>query len=74
MARERYLLDVGEDTIHTGVIELKTRKDKFKNWWHYNKRILLFSAIAGDKLDSVCGDEGGPGLYGRADNLLQPAH
>ena len=46
MARERYLLDVGEDTIHTGVIELKTRKDKFKNWWHYNKRILLFSAIA----------------------------
>ena len=46
MARERYLLDVGEDTIHTGVIELKTKKDKAKNWWYYNKRILLFVAIA----------------------------
>lgn len=46
MARERYLLDAGEDTIHTGVIELKTKKDKAKNWWYYNKRILLFSAIA----------------------------
>ncbi len=45
MARERYLLDVGEDTIHTGVIELKTKKDKAKNWWYYNKRILLFVAI-----------------------------
>lgn len=45
MARERYLLDVGEDTIHTGVIELKTKKDKAKNWWYYNKRILLFIAI-----------------------------
>ena len=45
MARERYLLDVGEDTIHTGVIELKTKKDKVKNWWYYNKRILLFVAI-----------------------------
>lgn len=46
MARERYLLDVGEDTIHTGVIELKTKKDKAKNWWYYNKRILLFSVLA----------------------------
>lgn len=45
MARERYLLDVGEDTIHTGVIELKTKKDKAKNWWYYNKRVLLFVAI-----------------------------
>lgn len=45
MARERYLLNVGEDTIHTGVIELKTKKDKAKNWWYYNKRILLFAAI-----------------------------
>lgn len=45
MARERYLIDVGEDTIHTNVIELKTKKDKAKNWWYYNKRILLFIAI-----------------------------
>lgn len=46
MARERYLLDAGEDTIHTGVIELKTKKDKAKNWWYYHKRQLLFAAIA----------------------------
>lgn len=45
MARERYLLNVGEDTIHTNVIELKTNKDKAKNWWYYNRRILLFAAI-----------------------------
>lgn len=45
MARERYLIDVGEDTIHTNVIELKTKKDKARNWWYYNKRILLFAAI-----------------------------
>lgn len=45
MARERYLIDAGEDTIHTNVIELTTKKDKAKNWWYYNKRILLFVAI-----------------------------
>ncbi len=41
MARERYLLNAGEDTIHQNEIKLVTAKDKRKNWWYYNKRILL---------------------------------
>lgn len=40
MARERYLLNAGEDTIHQNEIKLVTAKDKRKNWWYYNKRIL----------------------------------
>lgn len=45
MARERYLLDDSEDTIHSNVIELKTAKEKRKNWWYYNKKPLLLIAI-----------------------------
>lgn len=45
MARERYLVGAGEDTIHSGVIELKTAKDKRENWWYYHKRHLLFGVI-----------------------------
>lgn len=44
MARERYLVGAGEDTIHTGVIELKTGKEKRKNWWHYHK-VQVFVAL-----------------------------
>lgn len=46
MARERYLLGAGEDTIHSGVIELKTARDKRKNWWYYHKRHLFIGLIA----------------------------
>lgn len=45
MARERYLLDGSEDTIHSNVIELKTAKEKRKNWWYYHKRPLLLAVI-----------------------------
>lgn len=41
MGRERYLLGDDEDTIHANVIELKTAKEKRKNWWHYHKVYLL---------------------------------
>lgn len=45
MARERYLLGAEEDTIHTGVIELKTAKEKRKNWWYYYKGYVLIALI-----------------------------
>ena len=41
MARERYLLDDTEDTIHQNQIVLTTAKEKRANWWWYNKRIVL---------------------------------
>lgn len=46
MARERYLLNTGDDTIHANEIELKTLKDKGKNWWYYHKRHLIVGIIA----------------------------
>lgn len=46
MARERYLLDDSEDTIHSNVIELKTTGEKLKNWWYYQKGYLMIAAIA----------------------------
>lgn len=45
MARERYLLDDSEDTIHSNVIELKTAGEKRKNWWYYHKRLVLAVVI-----------------------------
>lgn len=45
MARERYLVGAGEDTIHSGVIELKTAKDKRANWWFYHKNHLIIGII-----------------------------
>ena len=48
MARERYLVGAGEDTIHTGVIELKTAGEKRRNWWHYHKvHVLVAAALLG---------------------------
>jgi len=41
MSKESLLLHAGEDTIHSNQIELKTRKDKFKHWWHYSRFIVL---------------------------------
>lgn len=46
MARERYLVGEGEESIHDNVIELRTAKDKTKNWWYYNKVKLLLGIIA----------------------------
>ena len=34
MARERYLINAGEDTIHSNEIKLVTAKDKRENWWY----------------------------------------
>lgn len=45
MARERYLLNADEETIHSNKIELTTKSDKRKNWWHYNKTIVLVIII-----------------------------
>ena len=45
MARERYLLNAGEDTIHQNEIKLVTGKDKRKNWWYYHKVHLLVGII-----------------------------
>ena len=46
MARERYLHNAGEDTIHANEIKLVTAKDKRKNWWYYHKFHLLIGIIA----------------------------
>lgn len=46
MARERYLVNAGEDTIHQNQIQLVTAKDKGKNWWYYHKIHLLVGVLA----------------------------
>lgn len=53
MARERYLVGAGEDTIHTGVIELKTPRDKRKNWWFYHKNHLILGIVGAAILGSI---------------------
>ncbi|WP_322172584.1 hypothetical protein [Acutalibacter caecimuris] len=53
MARERYLVGAGEDTIHTGVIELKTPRDKRRNWWFYHKTHLIVGIVGTIILGSV---------------------
>lgn len=45
MARERYLINAGEDTIHQNEIKLETGRDKRKNWWYYHKIHLLVGVI-----------------------------
>ena len=45
MARERYLVNAGEETIHENEIVSLTKKDKMKNWWHYHRRIVVCIAI-----------------------------
>lgn len=45
MARERYLVNAGEDTIHQNQIKLVTAKDKRKNWWYYHKIHLLVTVV-----------------------------
>ena len=46
MARERYLLDDTEDTIHKNEIKPQTASDKRKNWWDYHKVHVLLVALA----------------------------
>lgn len=45
MARERYLVNAGEDTIHSNVIELRTAKEKRENWWFYHKTHLIVGIL-----------------------------
>ena len=45
MARERYLLDDTEDTIHKNEIKPQTAADKRKNWWDYHKVHVLLAAL-----------------------------
>ncbi len=45
MARERYLVNAGEDTIHQNEIKLVTGKDKRQNWWYYHKIHLLVAVL-----------------------------
>lgn len=51
MARERYLVGSGEETIHQNEIVLTSKKDIRKNWWHYHKTIV-FAILIG--LAVVC--------------------
>lgn len=46
MARERYLVNAGEDTIHRNEIKPVTPKQKRQNWWFYHKTHLIVSIIA----------------------------
>lgn len=46
MARERYLIDDTEDTIHRDEIVPKTGKEKRENWWFYHKTHLIVAVIA----------------------------
>lgn len=35
----------GEETIHSNVIELKTNRDKRRNWWYYNRKKVLIGFL-----------------------------
>ena len=41
MAREGYLVNAGEETIHPDAQAPMSPKQKRQNWWYYNKFILL---------------------------------
>ena len=59
MARERLLIDAGEDTIHDNIIRAETPTEKRKNWWYYNKgkliAAILLVAVIGSLLYSILG-------------------
>ena len=46
MARKGLLVNAGEEKIHSDEITLTTGREKAKNWWYYNKFILLGILIA----------------------------
>lgn len=45
MARERYLVNAGEETINQGEIKLETKKDKRANFWYYYKWHIILSIL-----------------------------
>lgn len=53
MARERYLINAGEDTIHANEIRAETPADKRKNWWYYHKGHLAIGLVAFAVLFSI---------------------
>lgn len=59
MARERLLINAGEETIHANEIRAETPEEKRKNWWYYHKgkviALLLLAALAGSLLYSIFG-------------------
>lgn len=53
MARERYLINAGEDTIHTNEIKPETPKQKRENWWFYHKGPLIVILLAAVVVASI---------------------
>lgn len=53
MARERYLLDNEESTIHANQIVPTTAKEKRANWWYHYKGKLIAGVILGAVLISL---------------------
>lgn len=53
MARERYLHNAGEDTIHANVISADTGKEKVENWWFHYKTKLIAGLLMAAMLFSI---------------------
>lgn len=53
MARERYLINAGEDTIHAKDDEPQTPKQKRDNWWYYHKGPLVVIVLVAALLFSI---------------------
>jgi len=45
LARERYLVNAGEETINQGEIKLETKKDKRANFWYYHRWQIILSVL-----------------------------
>jgi hypothetical protein len=45
LAREGLLVGQGDEKINSDQITLKTKKDKFNNWWHYSKFTVIILAV-----------------------------
>lgn len=46
MAREGYLVNAGEDTIHAGEVKPETPRQKRQNWWFYHKVYVIVALVA----------------------------
>lgn len=53
MARERYLINAGEDTIHANEIKPETPQQKRENWWFYHKGPLIVIILAAVVVGSI---------------------